>query len=146
MSADTDTDSSVSALLCPSAQPQMDDAVAIGVIDRSGASPEVAYLEHPVSVTNELLEMTQPLKPTEVLRFAAPCQKSACSHWDGSCKLVTRIVQLIPAASLSLPRCHVRTECRWFAQEGRHACRRCPNIVTQDESPSDAMRVAAIPK
>jgi hypothetical protein len=134
-------------LRCPSAQPQMSDAVAIGVVDRSGQSPEVAYLERPVPATAELLEMARPLNPTEVFRFAAPCQTSACSHWDGSeCKLVTRIVQMIPAESLSLPRCHVRVVCRWFVQAGRAACQRCPRVVTQNEDPSDAMREAAMPK
>jgi len=125
----------------------MQGAVAIGVVDHTADAPQVAYLERPLQVTAELLEMAQPLKPTEIFRFVAPCQTDACSHWNGSeCELAMRVVQLIPAASLSLPRCHIRTRCRWYTQEGRTACERCPNIVTQNESPSDAMREAATPK
>ena len=133
--------------LCPSAQPDMAGAVAIGVVDHSGEQPSTQYLEQPLPVTEELLALASPVRPTEVFRFAAPCQTSACSHWDGSdCQLVTRIVDLIPAASLLLPTCRIRADCRWFAQAGREACRRCPHVVTQNEHPSRAMRRAATPK
>jgi hypothetical protein len=134
-------------LLCPSAQPTMRSAVAIGVIDRDAAEPEVAYLEQPLPVTDELLAMVEPVRPTEVFRFAAPCQTSACSHWSGQdCKLVDRIVDLIPPASLLLPTCRIRPECRWFSQAGRAACTRCPRVVTQNEWPSEEMREAAMPR
>jgi len=125
----------------------MDGAMAIGVVDYTGDAPQVAYLERPTAPTSELLAMARPLKPTEIFRFAAPCQAEACSHWsEGKCKLATRVVQLIPVASTSLPRCHIRTQCRWYSQEGRVACERCPHIATQNESPSDVMREAATPK
>jgi hypothetical protein len=134
-------------LLCPSAQPTMPSAVAIGVIDRDGTEPEVAYLEQPLPVSDELLAMAEPVRPTEVFRFAAPCQTAACSHWSGQeCKLVDRIVDIIPPASLLLPTCRIRPECRWFSQAGRAACTRCPRIVTQNEWPSEEMRTAAMPR
>jgi hypothetical protein len=133
--------------LCPSAQPELGNAVAFGLVDHTADPPEVAYLERPLPISDELLELAGPLKPTEIFRFAAPCQTSACSHWNGSaCKLATRIVQLLPAAHSSLPRCNIRSACRWYAQEGRKACERCPLVVTQNEIPSDAMREAATPK
>ena len=133
-------------LLCPSAQPQTPGAVAIGVVDHSQDSPEVGYLESPVPVTEDLLRLTGTVRPTEIFRFAAPCQTSACSHWSGrDCTLVGRIVKLIPPASLKLPTCRVRPECRWYAQSGRSACVRCPSVVTQNEDPDDAMREAATP-
>jgi len=135
------------ALLCPSAQPTMESAVAIGVVDRDGGEPEVAYLEKPLPVNDDLLALAGPVRPTEVFRFAAPCQTSACSHWNGEdCKLVDRIVDIIPPASLLLPTCRIRPECRWFAQAGRAACTRCPRVVTQNEWPSDEMRLAATPR
>jgi len=134
-------------LLCPSAQPDMEGARAIGLVDHTGEAPEVSYLEQPVPVSEELLALAHPVKPTELFRFAAPCQTSACSHWDGAdCNLVERIVKLLPASSLVLPKCHIRTDCRWYQQEGRAACARCPHVVTQNEDPSVAMREAATPK
>lgn len=136
-----------SPLLCPSAQPGMKGARAIGLVDHEAETPEVVYLEQPVSVTAELLEMTGTVAATELFRFAAPCQTSVCSHWDGAeCKLVDRIVKLLPVASLVLPKCHIRDECRWYQQEGRNACSRCPRVITQNEDPSPAMREAATPK
>jgi len=137
----------VSAPLCPSAQPDMDGARAIGLVDHQADVPEVAYLEQPVPVTPELLAMAGPVAPTELFRFAAPCQTSACSHWNGrDCKLVERIVKLLPATSLVLPSCHVRNDCRWYQQEGRAACSRCARVVTQNREPSATMREAAAPK
>lgn len=142
-----DCASSQSSCLCPSAQPNMNGALAIGVIDHCGESPEVAYLERPLPVSRELLKMSRPLRPTEIFRFAAPCQERACSHWTGNeCKLVKRIVRLLPEVSSTLPKCHVRSTCRWYAQEGRSACSRCPQVVTQNERPSRTMREAALPK
>ena len=137
----------LSSKLCPSAQPDLASAIAIGVVDHANESPEVAYLERPLPVSDELLELANPVQPTQVFRFAAPCQTGRCSHWSGTdCKLVTRIVRLVPAVTAELPRCNIRSECRWFAQEGRLACARCPLVVTQNELPSDVMREAAKPK
>lgn len=133
-------------LLCPSAQPTMPDAQAIGLVDHTLDVPEVGYLERPLPVTAELLESTAPVRPTEIFRFSAPCQTDACSHWDGTdCGLVTRITQLLPVVSLVLPRCNIRNDCRWFQQAGRAACTRCPQVLTQNEDPSDDMRTAAAP-
>ena len=135
-----------SQLMCPSAQPETPGALVLGVIDHDASPPEVQYLDQPQPVTPELLALAEPVRPTEVLRFAATCQEGLCSHWSGhDCSLVTRLVQLVPAASLALPPCRIRTDCRWFHQRGREACRRCPLVVTQDEAPTDAMRQAATP-
>lgn len=133
-------------MLCPSAQPETAGALAIGVVDHTGSKPEVAYLERPLVVSEELLRSTRPLRPTEVLRFAASCQTSACAHWNGAvCNLATRIVTMLPPATSTLPKCNIRHDCRWYAQEGRAACARCPQVVTQNEQPSEEMREAALP-
>ncbi len=122
-------------------------AEMFGLVDHEGATPVVQFLEQPVPVTPELLQLAEPLRPTEVFRFAAPCQGDRCSHWDGAeCKLVDQIVELLPVASLTLPPCKVRIDCRWFAQRGRQACQRCPQVVTQNEEPSEEMRAAAEPR
>jgi hypothetical protein len=135
-----------SAMLCPSAQPDLSGARAIGVIDHDRDEPLLAFLEEPLPVTDDLLALASPLRPTQVFRFAAACQGDACSHWNGTdCKLVDRIVELLPVSSLTLPSCRIRPECRWYAQRGRAACTRCPQIVTQNEQPSDEMKLAAEP-
>ena len=132
--------------LCPSAQPDMAEARVIGVVERSADEPRVAYLNEPLPVTNELLAMAGSVKPTEVFRFGARCEERACSHFDGTrCQLATRIVQILPAVSEALPACVIRAECRWFAQEGRAACMRCPQVVTEMPQASETMRRAATP-
>jgi hypothetical protein len=45
-----------------------------------------------------------------------------------------------------LPACTIRRECRWFRQEGRAACQRCPQIVTGNTEADDRLKeVAGMP-
>jgi len=130
-------------LMCPSAQPDMADAVILGVRGGPTEAPFVSYLEQPVPVSAELLALSQPLLPTEVYRFAARCEEHACRHFDGTnCQLARRIVDLLPSVAATLPPCRLRPNCRWWRQEGRAACIRCPQIVTESE-PRDKLLVAA---
>jgi hypothetical protein len=133
-------------LLCPSAQPDMAGSMAIGVVGGTAENPRLAWIEKPQPVTEDLLRLARPAQPTEVFRFAAHCEENACSHFDGAkCKLATRIVQILPAVSGALPPCQIRGECRWFQQEGRPACMRCPQIVTQSANAGADMVLAATP-
>jgi hypothetical protein len=118
----------------------------LGVVGGSVTEPQLSYLEEPAPVTDELLALAGPVKPTEVFRFAAPCVESKCCHFDGTdCRLVTRIVRILPAVTEALPACRIRHDCRWFEQEGRPACMRCPQVITQNYSPSEEMVRAATP-
>jgi hypothetical protein len=131
---------------CPSAQPCMEGSVVLGVVGGTVEEPQVAYLNKPLPVTEDVLALTGPVTPTEVIRFAAPCAAHACQHFDGAkCRLATRVVNLLPMAVDRLPPCHLRPKCRWWRQEGRAACMRCPIIVTETIGPSDLMRMTADP-
>jgi hypothetical protein len=133
--------------LCPSAQPGIPGAVAFGVVGGSAGAPHVAWLERPVPATPDLLSSTGAVEPTQVLRFAAPCQERACRHFDGAdCRLATRLVKQISAVVEALPPCTIRAGCRWFRQEGGTACRLCPQIVTYCVDPSEEMDKAAAPE
>ena len=137
---------STAELSCPSAPPEIPGAVAFGIVDHSATPPEVRYLDEPVPVSPELLELAAPLEPREVFRVGAPCQTDRCTHWSGhDCQLVERIVKLVPAATLVTPPCQLRPTCRWYAQAGRSACVRCVHVVTKDGAPAEAMRMAATP-
>lgn len=132
--------------LCPSAQPEMADSVAFGVVGGTVEAPRLVHFTEPQPVTAELLALSHPVTPIEVFRFAAPCAGHACQHFDGAdCRLATRIVQILPAVTSSLPPCSLRADCRWWRQEGKAACLRCPQVVTQDYAASDDMRRAAEP-
>jgi hypothetical protein len=131
-------------LLCPSAQPDMRDAIVLGVTGGTTDAPQLSYLVEPLVASDDVLALAAPAKPAEVFRFAAPCEEKACRHFDGTrCRLASRIVDLLPAVTGALPPCRIRRSCRWFAQEGREACLRCPQVVTENYAPSEVVRQAA---
>ena len=124
----------------------MEGCVAFGVMAGTVAAPRIVHFTEPQPVTQELLALSQPASPTEVFRFAAPCAGHDCQHFDGAdCRLVQRVVQILPAATTSLPPCAIRADCRWWQQEGKAACLRCPQVVTAVYEPSEEMRRAALP-
>jgi hypothetical protein len=119
------------SMLCPSAQPGMENCRILGVVQQEGPTPMLAYLNQHVPATPQVLSMAAPMKPTEVFRLAATCAEHQCPHFDGAdCRLATRVVQLMPAVVDVLPPCIIRKECRWYLQEGEAACKRCPEVTT----------------
>lgn len=135
--------------LCPSAQPDWEGARVIGVVGGTPERPETAYLDQAQPVTQEILDLAGPVAPAEVFRFAAPCANSACGHYDGAehkCRLAEKTVRWVEQAVDNLPKCSIRSSCRWWQQEGPAACRRCPQVVTINFAPSRAMRDAADPQ
>lgn len=132
--------------LCPSAQPEMEASVVIGVLGGTAEEPRLAYLKQPRPVTDEVLALSGPVKPTEVFRFAAPCAENACQHYDGAnCNLAKRTVNMLPTGVDKIPPCRIRPRCRWWRQEGVAACMRCPLIVTENYRPTEDQRRAADP-
>ena len=121
-------------LMCPSAKPEMADAQVLGVVSREGAAPQIAYVNERVAVTPDILEATAPAHVSQVFRLAARCEEKKCMHFDGSrCQLAVRIATLMPEVVDSLPPCAIRRDCRWFRQEGRAACLRCPQVMTGND-------------
>jgi hypothetical protein len=43
-----------------------------------------------------------------------------------------------------LPACQVRRSCRWYAEQGGAACRRCPQVVTMIPKLDDALNRVAL--
>lgn len=130
--------------LCPSAQPEMRDSVVFGVIGGTVEEPCTSYLLHPQPLY-KVSKLSKPVEPTEVFRIAASCAEHNCKHFDGSkCSLVQKIVKLDPAVD-SLPPCPIRIDCKWWQQEGKEACLRCPFIVTTNYQPTEELRQAAKP-
>jgi hypothetical protein len=124
----------------------MEGSHIFGVVGGTVDEPRVAYLDEPQPVTTELLKLTEPVLPTEVFRFAAPCAGHGCRHFDGvNCQLATRTVNNLPEAVDLLPPCAIRPNCRWWKQEGKAACLRCPLVVTYNINPSDIITLIASP-
>ncbi|GET44235.1 nitrogen fixation protein [Microseira wollei] len=133
--------------LCPSARPESEDGVVFGVIGGTVADPRVAYLKQPLPITEELIAKASPVTPAEIFRTAAPCATKGCQHFDGKdCRLAMRVVEKLPAVAEELPPCSIRRDCRWWKQEGKAACMRCPQVITDNYQPSELMREAATPK
>jgi hypothetical protein len=131
---------------CPSAQPDDPQAAVLGIVRRGEGPAQVQIL--PQMLPPETLTVLVPssLRPTEVLRFAAPCVEQQCTHFDGNrCLLAHRIAGGLPAVVERLPPCAIRRTCRWFAQESTEACRRCPQIITEPYVPSNVMREVSRP-
>lgn len=133
-------DRTAPAPLCPSAQPEMADARVLGVVEPTPEGPRVAYLNERVAATAEILGQAAPLAAGSVFRLAATCESGHCTHFDGTnCRLAQRIVAALPEVTERLPPCTIRPSCRWHQQEGGAACRRCPQVMTLDESADPTM-------
>ncbi|GGS89907.1 hypothetical protein GCM10010206_60810 [Streptomyces cinerochromogenes] len=126
-------------LLCPSAAAHS-ESVLIGVVTGSADAPRVRPTDHAMPVTQEVLDLAQPVSPTEVFRFAAPCRTGSCIHFrNAACQISARSTVLLDEVVAQLPKCPIRARCRWFHQEGADMCRRCPQIVTKQYAPSAEM-------
>jgi hypothetical protein len=91
----------------------------------------VGYLTETQPVSEKLLALSGPAKPTTIFRIAAACETSGCKHFKGNeCTLAQRIVEGLAPVVNALPPCQIRPTCRWFHQEGRNACLRCPQVIT----------------
>lgn len=124
----------------------MDGAEVLGVIRSDGESEILHHVADRIPVTGEVLALAAPARPADVFRFAAPCAASACSHFDGTnCRLATKIVEAVTDVVNAMPPCRIRPTCRWFAQEGRPACLRCPLIFSETANPSTGLQYAADP-
>lgn len=124
----------------------MAGARLVGLVGGTASQPQLAYLADAVPVGPALDRLATPALAGEVFRVAAPCAERRCQHFDGrDCGLATRIVQTLPVVVQRLPRCAIRPDCRWWRQEGRAACLRCPQVVTERTSPSEQWQRLASP-
>ena len=132
--------------LCPSARPMLDNSIVFGIVSGTVEEPKVVYLKQAQTVTEELIAKVQPITPAEVFRTASACATKACHHFDGTnCQLATRVAEQLPAVTEQLPPCAIRKDCRWWQQEGSAACFRCPQVVTDNYSPSMLMKDVSAP-
>ena len=120
---------------CPSAWPELKESSVLGVVEDKSAGlyqRKVAYLKTPGHMAQDEPEASDALS-TRDFRFAAPCMEGACRNWSGtSCQVAEHLVQIFPAVVDQLPACRLRPVCRWFDQEGGDACKRCPQVITDN--------------
>jgi hypothetical protein len=123
---------------CPSAQATADGARIFGMMTGASEARRVGYLTEVQPISEKLLALAGSAKPTQLFRVAAPCMNGGCKHFkDNACSLAQRIVEGFPAVVNALPACQIRSTCRWFRQEGKEACFRCPQVMTDKSNASD---------
>jgi hypothetical protein len=104
----------------------------------------VAYLTRTLPVSDKVLAAAGTAKPTEVLRIASACMGSGCRHFDGAdCRLAGRVARMLEPVVNGLPQCAIRPSCRWYRQEGKAACVRCPQMVTDLRASDERQRAVA---
>jgi hypothetical protein len=121
------------AKTCPSAAPEP-GSVLFGMVVAPG---EVAYLSPNIPVTPQLLaDLARNNVPIENrARFASPCMEGHCVQWTGGeggrCGLADRAIAALSITSgrEDLPKCGIRSTCRWFAQYQAKACAACPEVI-----------------
>jgi hypothetical protein len=125
--------STAAPLACPSANPDWDDVQLLGVVLGTPDAPET-WFTGVRAVEPEMLEAAKPARPGEVFRFTARCREGACAQFQGGkCRVGAAVAgQLEPLPEHALPKCGIRLECRWWAEQGASACRRCPSVITDD--------------
>ena len=120
---------------CPSGLPDRPESVVLGV--RSGEDGSVAYLAEPLPAAEVIGLVPENIEPRRILRFASHCESDCRQRVGSECGLVNRIVALPgPPSGSAVPRCHLRTRCKWWQQIGVDACHRCPavsSLVTTDD-------------
>lgn len=132
--------------LCPSARPDWQNSKVFGIVNGTVELPQVTYLKESLPITEELLKQIEPVTPTEVFRIAGACATSNCQHFDGTnCRLAQRAVAHLPIVVEDLPACSIRRDCRWWQQEGKAACMRCPQVITDNYNPSELVYQVATP-
>jgi hypothetical protein len=131
---------------CPSALPDQPDAQIVGVV-RGPVGATYVEMQPQALPLRPLIDLIpENVRATEVLRFAAPCAETRCAHFDGeNCLLAKRIVAHLPESTDRLRPCAIRPTCRWWHQEGRAACERCPQVITEPYTSTALMYEVAQP-
>lgn len=126
---------------CPSAPYQDPEARLFGVVLEEDGETRVAYLQKDAALPDDFDPTSLGVDPAYALRFAAPCANMGCGQWrEGGCGLGKAIVeQLAPVVDIA-PTCMLRKTCRWYAENGKASCLRCPKITTRVH-PSQAVHV-----
>jgi hypothetical protein len=133
-------------LVCPSAQPGWSGANVFGVVLGTALKPAVSYLSETLPISESIVDLVKPVTVGEVVRIAAPCATHRCQHFEsGGCNLGRRTIEYLEPVVDKLPRCAIRPSCRWWNEQGKEACYRCPQVVTNSFSEDEKIVKAATP-
>ena len=130
---------------CPSAHDAGDDGRVFAVVEGTPDAPRATYLRRSLPLIG-VRHLAEGVEAEEVFRIAFPCAELGCVHFNNNqCSLARRVVEQLDPLGDSLPRCAIRSRCRWWAEQGAEACRRCPQVVTFDYAPDPQRLRGAMP-
>lgn len=117
-------------LACPSA-PAQPGAALLAIV---GSDGRLAHVSPPIPVDEAFVATaSRHGAPEARMRFTAPCLEAGCAQWTGSsCGVIEQVLAtgVHEDQPTRLPRCDIRSGCRWYRQEGGAACRACPLVLT----------------
>lgn len=115
---------------CPSSVCE-EGSQMLGVVRENGT---VTILSEALPIDEEFMLLAKEIPDIEKrFRFSGTCIEKGCRQWTGhSCGVIEKVLKYITPEEQynDLPKCSIRTTCRWFSQEGRSACKACPLIIT----------------
>lgn len=124
----------------------MEQARVIGVVAGTVDEPRIAYLKHEAVIDASAVPCVGAMNVTEVFRFAAHCEDQLCAHFFSSrCTLGRRLVDGVDPVVTELPACTIRRTCRWFVEQGKPVCLRCPQVISLIPKGRDKLSQAAAP-
>lgn len=113
--------------MCPSYVGKV-GAQLFGVVNKDG---KVQFIT-PLTVTEEFIQQNDNLE--QRFRFTGKCVEKGCAQWDNEeskCSLSKKVQNLETIKNTELAFCPIRSQCRWFSQDGKNACFSC-NEVTRN--------------
>lgn len=122
-----EADSHSSKKMCPSYIGKV-GAQLFGVVNKDG---RVQFIT-PLTVTEEFIQQNDNLE--QRFRFTGKCVEKGCAQWDSEeskCSLSKKVQNLETVKNTELSFCPIRSQCRWFSQDGNDACFSC-NEVTRN--------------
>ncbi|WP_449400100.1 hypothetical protein [Chryseobacterium wanjuense] len=113
--------------MCPSYLGKV-GAQLFGVVNKDG---KVQFIT-PLAVTEEFVQQNDHLE--QRFRFTGKCVEKGCAQWnneESKCSLSKKVQELDLNQNKELSFCPIRSQCRWFSQDGNEACFSC-NEVTRN--------------
>jgi hypothetical protein len=126
---------------CPSGRCR-ENAVLIGIVGEDG---QLGYVIPALPVDAEFVARAGTGRtPESRFRFGEPCAEGRCAQWAGDhCGLIDELLDSPHGSTVvseprdtSLPRCGIRSSCRWFGERGSDACAICPLVVHTRREPA----------
>lgn len=115
--------------MCPSYLGKV-GAQLFGVVNKDG---KVQFIT-PLAVTEDFIEQNKNLE--QRFRFTGKCVEKGCAQWnneESKCSLSRKVQNLDLNKNKELSYCPIRSQCRWFSQDGNDACFSCNEITRNME-------------